>query len=205
MRREGRQHGMVRTYEILPSSINPKPETRVVNKYDSPPTAGLFTKVPSKPTNHSKFTGKCGTPGCTGCHDHPARKSKNKIKGTHKLKSHDVVSNSRLISWRVMDRKPGLNFSGFSATGILDHLYNDHINDNDDDDEEVYSDSNENDRVYYGYGSSNNGDNKAEIEIKEDDDEKGDGNDDDKMSFCDVGFVLDQAEGDEGWCLVEEM
>lgn len=106
-----------------------------------------------------------------------------------------------------MDRKPGLNFSGFSATGILDHLYNDHINDNDDDDddEEVYSDINEYDHVYYGYGSSNNGDNKAEIEIKEDDDEKGDGNDDDKMSFCDVGFVLDQAEGDEGWCLVEEM
>ncbi|KAK7844800.1 hypothetical protein CFP56_010305 [Quercus suber] len=193
MKREGRQHGMVRTHRILPSSINPRPETRVVNKYDLPLTAGLFTKVPSKPTNHSKFTGKCGTPGCTGCHDHPACKSKNKTKGTHKLKSHDVVSNSRLISWRVMDRKPGLNFSGFSATGILDLLYNDHTND---DDDEVYNDVNEYDHVYY--------DNKAEIEIKEDDDENSDGNND-KMSFCDVGFVLDQVEGDEGWCLVEEM
>uniref|UniRef100_A0A2N9F7S7 Uncharacterized protein n=1 Tax=Fagus sylvatica TaxID=28930 RepID=A0A2N9F7S7_FAGSY len=206
MKREGRQHGMVRTYRILPSPINPRPETRVINKFNLPLTAGLFTKVPSKPTNHSKFTGKCGTSECTGCHIHPACKSKNKTKGTHKLKSHDVVSNSRLISWRVMDRQPGLNLSGSSATDILAQLYSDHINNDDDEEEEeeVYSAINEYDHVYCGYGSPNKGDNETGIEIKEDDDEKIDG-DDDKMSFCDVGFVLDQVEGDEGWCLVEEM
>jgi hypothetical protein len=104
-----------------------------------------------------------------------------------------------------MDRQPGLNLSGSSATDILDHLYSDHINnDDDDEEEEVYGAINEYDHVYCGYGSPNKGDNETGIEIKEDDDEKIDG-DDDKMSFCDVGFVLDQVEGDEGWCLVEEM
>ncbi|KAK8710270.1 hypothetical protein V6N13_145603 [Hibiscus sabdariffa] len=59
MKREGRQHGMVRTYRILPSPLNPKPESRFIQQFDLPPTAGLFTKVPVKPTNHSKFTGRC--------------------------------------------------------------------------------------------------------------------------------------------------
>lgn len=54
MKREGRQHGMVRTHRILPSSINPRPETRVVNKYDSPPTAGFLPRChPSPPTTPS--------------------------------------------------------------------------------------------------------------------------------------------------------
>ncbi|KAJ1399567.1 hypothetical protein SESBI_30215 [Sesbania bispinosa] len=82
MKREGRQHGMVRTFRILPSPLNPKPNTR----FDSPPTAGLFTKVPSKPTNHSKFTGKCGTPRCSGCHFHPVCKSKSKTKAPKRTK-----------------------------------------------------------------------------------------------------------------------
>ncbi|KAK9039585.1 hypothetical protein V6N11_014781 [Hibiscus sabdariffa] len=60
MKREGRQHGMVRTYRILPSPLNPKPESRFIQQFDLPPTAGLFTKVPVKPTNHSKFTGRPG-------------------------------------------------------------------------------------------------------------------------------------------------
>ncbi|MED6204162.1 hypothetical protein PIB30_006578 [Stylosanthes scabra] len=110
MKREGRQHGMVRTYMILPSPLNPRPKTRVVTRFDSPPTAGIYTKVSSKPTNHSKFTGKCGTPRCTGCHLHPACKSKDKTKGTQKDKH-----------WWVMDQ-PDLNFSGSSATRMLDHL-----------------------------------------------------------------------------------
>ncbi|XP_015971414.1 uncharacterized protein LOC107494889 [Arachis duranensis] len=110
MKREGRQHGMVRTYIILPSPLNPRPKTRPVTQLDSPPTAGLFTKVSSKPTNHSKFTGKCGTPRCTGCHLHPACKSKDKTKGTQKDKN-----------WRVTN-EPDLNFRGLSATRMLDHL-----------------------------------------------------------------------------------
>ncbi|KAJ6776878.1 PROTEIN THI031 putative-RELATED [Salix koriyanagi] len=60
MRREGRPHGMVRAYSLLPSPWNPKPGgDRKFNQFDTPTTAGVFTKVSSKPTNHSKFTGKC--------------------------------------------------------------------------------------------------------------------------------------------------
>ncbi|QCE10865.1 uncharacterized protein LOC114185936 [Vigna unguiculata] len=102
MKREGRQHGMVRSYRILPSSLNPRPDTRIVTRFDSLPTAGLFVKVSSKPTNHSKFTGKCGTPRCTGCHLHPACKSKGKTKGSQKHKL-----------WRVID-EPDSDFFGLS-------------------------------------------------------------------------------------------
>nr|GLL18617.1 uncharacterized protein LOC109180200 [Ipomoea trifida] len=121
MKREGRQHGLVRTYPIIPSPWNPTPHH--TNAFTSPPTAGLFTKVSAKPTNHSKFTGKCRRVRCSGCHAHPAAKAKDKAKGT--LKRRTTVD-TRLITWRVVDAKPGLlNFSGFSATGILDHLAGD--------------------------------------------------------------------------------
>ncbi|XVF60129.1 hypothetical protein PTKIN_Ptkin08bG0019000 [Pterospermum kingtungense] len=126
MKREGRQHGMVRTYKILPSPLNPRPETRFVQRFDTPPTAGFFTKVSTKPTNHSKFTGRCGMSRCQGCHMPPACKSKDKTKGTHKLRSSDRIINYRLITWRVVDGRPGSNFSGFSATRILDNLSNDY-------------------------------------------------------------------------------
>ncbi|KAK7278666.1 hypothetical protein RJT34_23701 [Clitoria ternatea] len=115
MKREGRQHGMVRSYRILPSPFNPRPNTRFTTRFDSPPTAGLFVKVSSKPTNHSKFTGKCGTPRCIECHLHPACKSKDKTKGTQKHKH-----------LRVMDQ-PGSDFFGLPATKTLDHLFNDFI------------------------------------------------------------------------------
>ncbi|PSR87525.1 HHIP-like protein [Actinidia chinensis var. chinensis] len=118
MKREGRQHGLVRSYPILPSPLNPRPESRFVTRFDSPPTAGLFTRVSSKPTNHSKYTGRCGRVGCVDCHLHPA--SKAKAKGTQKLRSCDVVSNHRLVTWRVVNSKPGLKFYGFSVFGILD-------------------------------------------------------------------------------------
>lgn len=117
---------MVRTYRVIPSPRNPTPNTRFVNQFDSPPTAGLFSKVPSKPTNHSKFTGKCGKPRCVECHLHPACKSKDKTKGTKKLNSRDLVSNYKSITWWVADSPPGLNSSGFSATEILDHLCSDY-------------------------------------------------------------------------------
>jgi hypothetical protein len=115
MKREGRPHGMVRTYTILPSPWNTKPSDKKFNKFDAPPTAGLFTKVPSKPTNHSKFTGKCSKPRCTGCQMHPSSKSKDKTKGSHKVKSHD-----RVMTWGA-----AFEFSGFSATAMLDHLATD--------------------------------------------------------------------------------
>jgi hypothetical protein len=197
MKREGRQHGMVRTYRILPSPVNPRPETRAVNKFDSTPTAGLFTKVPSKPTNHSKFTGKCGTQRCNGCHVNPACKSKPKTKGAQKLKSCDVVVSSRLISWRVVDGQPGLNFSGVSATDLLDHVSGDYIND-----DEVYDDDFEYDGTM-DFESPYTRDNEIKVEINHEDGEED--NKSDNISYCDVDFVLDQVEGEEGWCLVEEM
>ncbi|PON95255.1 hypothetical protein TorRG33x02_087770 [Trema orientale] len=126
MKREGRQHGMVRTYEILPSPL--RPETRFVNRLtESPATAGLFTPV------SSKFTGKCGKPRCSGCHLHPARKSKAKAKtrGNRKLKSKDVVSNHRLLTWLT-----GSKFSGFSASRVLDRLSSYHAYDNEEEEEE---------------------------------------------------------------------
>ncbi|XP_041006436.1 uncharacterized protein LOC121251158 [Juglans microcarpa x Juglans regia] len=197
MKREGRQHGMVRTYRILPSSVNPRPETRFINKFDSPPTAGLFTKVPSKPTNHSKFTGKCATPRCTGCHVHPTSKSKLKAKGAQKLKSNDVMINSRFVSWRVVDGQPGLNFSSISATDLMDHLSSDYMND----DEVSDLDDEHNESV--DLTSTNRGNDNVEVDTKNNNEEKH-VIDDDEMSFCDVGLRLDRVEEEEGWCLVEE-
>ncbi|PON95256.1 histone-lysine N-methyltransferase trithorax-like protein [Trema orientale] len=210
MKREGRQHGMVRTYRILPSPLNPRPETRFVNRFDSPATAGLFNRVSSKPTNHSKFTGKCGQARCSGCHLHPACKAKDKTKGTQKLKSNDVVSNHRLLTWRVVDGRTGSNFSGFSATRMLDQLSNCYADDNDNDNDEEEEVGDVDDRVY-GYDDGPNGasnddptvliqpiETRVEINHDDDDDEK-----EERMSFCDVGFVLDQV--DDGWCLVGEM
>ncbi|KAL8193557.1 hypothetical protein R6Q57_026692 [Mikania cordata] len=83
MKREGRQHGFVRSY---PTPLSR--QRRYVKTVDSASVAGgLFTKVSTKPTNHSKFTGKCGTPRCLGCHIHPVCKSKHKAKATMKLRS----------------------------------------------------------------------------------------------------------------------
>ncbi|EOY02646.1 PREDICTED: uncharacterized protein LOC18600917 [Theobroma cacao] len=223
MKGEARQHGMVRTYQILPSPWNPRPETRVVQRLDSPPTAGLFSNLPSKPGNHSKFTVKCGRPTCLKCHLNPVSKSKDKTKGTQKLRTSNMVVNPRLITWRVVDRRPGLNFSGFSATGILEHLFggneddeiDDHLNYDDDDDDYddggPYGPGGDDDDFMANFWSLHEKEDGRGVEIEEyvDDDHKIDNNyesdDDDAMSFCDVGFMLDQIEEDEGWCLLREM
>ncbi|CAL5325353.1 unnamed protein product [Camellia sinensis] len=184
MRREGRQHGMVRSYPVLP--MNTKPESRLrLNQFDSPPTAGMFTKVAPKPTNHSRFTGKCGRPRCRGCHQHPASKSINKTKATHKLRSANLVSNCRLATWRVVDAKPGLNFPGFSVSRVLDHLDNNDYWDEDDDDDcedEAYAE----DSCEFDQGRENEGDEESEV----------------TTSFCDVGLVWERVDEDEGWCLI---
>lgn len=86
MMREGQQHGMVRSYWILLNPLNPRPNTRIINRSNSPYTTRIFVRVSSKPTNHSKYTGKCGKPRCPGCHLYPAWKSKGKTKGTKKHK-----------------------------------------------------------------------------------------------------------------------
>ncbi|PWA81881.1 hypothetical protein CTI12_AA182340 [Artemisia annua] len=85
MKREGRQHGVVRTYPILSPPLSQK--RNVKKTVDSAVVTGLFTKVSKRPTNQSKFTGKCGTARCNECHIHPATKSKDKAKGTMKVRS----------------------------------------------------------------------------------------------------------------------
>ncbi|XP_047323734.1 uncharacterized protein LOC124927373 [Impatiens glandulifera] len=117
MKREGRQHGLVRTYPLCASEFDRRPQPRY-NRTNSPPTAGLFIKVSTKPTNHSKFTGKCGKPRCSGCHLHPVCKSKVKSKGTQKIRSitNGVSSNNY----------------GLSSTVILDHLANEYYDDDND-------------------------------------------------------------------------
>ncbi|KAB2610119.1 hypothetical protein D8674_018151 [Pyrus ussuriensis x Pyrus communis] len=197
MKREGRQHGMVRTYRILPEPLNPRPATRHINKSESPPTAGLFTKVPTKPTNHSKFTGKCGKSKCTDCHIHPASKAKEKTKGNQKLKSSDVVSNHRLVTWRVVDGQTGLNNQlGLSATEMLDHLSNDYENDHD-----IGDDGHEINGYAIGYYDDGNDDRTVENHV-DDVDHHGVY---EEMGFFNVDYVVDhQIKEDDGWCLVPQ-
>ncbi|XP_010450629.1 PREDICTED: uncharacterized protein LOC104732747 [Camelina sativa] len=210
MKREGKQHGMVRTYRVLPPSLNPRPESKLVNPLTSRPTAGLFTKVSSKPTNHSKFTGKCGQARCLECHMHPITKSKAKTKGSSKVRSSDV--SYKMLTWQVAsgrEARPGLKLSGFSATGILDLMSDDYGYDHDDEyDEEDEEEEDENRgcvvEEIVKIQSDDDDDGQTDEDIShEDDDDEG------RMSFCDVGMMMmmEHVEefDEEGWCLVEEM
>ncbi|XP_010441227.1 PREDICTED: uncharacterized protein LOC104724435 [Camelina sativa] len=214
MKREGKQHGMVRTYRVLPPSLNPRPESKLVNPLTSRPTAGLFTKVSSKPTNHSKFTGKCGQARCLECHMHPITKSKAKTKGSSKVRSNDVTY--KMLTWQVAagrEARSGLKLSGFSATGILDLMSDDygydHDYDYDEEDEEDEEEDDENrggvvEEIVKIQSDDNDDDGETEEDGSHDDDEEG------RMSFCDVGMMMMMMEhveefDDEGWCLVEEM
>ncbi|CAG7906604.1 unnamed protein product [Brassica rapa] len=224
MKREGKQHGMVRTYRILPPSLNPRPEAKLVNPLTCRPTAGLFTKVSSKPTNHSKFTGKCGQARCLECHMHPITKSKVKSKGSSKVRSNDVTY--KMLTWQVASggHRPGLKLSGFSATGLLDLMSDDYGYDHD-----YQSDEEEEEEEYIGSVVEEIVDIQSDDDDDDDDDgEKGEdvshddsekeeygspvaaADDDGRMSFCDVGvmmMMMDHVEefDEEGWCLVEEM
>ncbi|KAE8718201.1 putative Calcium-binding site [Hibiscus syriacus] len=196
MRREGRQHGMVRTYRVLPSPLNPKPESRVIQQFDTPPTAGLFMKVPTKPTNHSKFTGRCGRARCLGCHMHPTCKSRDKTKGSRKLKPSEMVSSCRSITWRVVDGRPGFKASGFSASMILDHLSDDH----DDDHDDIDDDGDDDDGCVANDGSKVISQALGEMEDYEDDHIE---DDDVKNDGVHVHVDVDVAAADdEGWYLV---
>ncbi|KAF8056412.1 hypothetical protein N665_1272s0005 [Sinapis alba] len=129
MKRESRQHGFVRTGKIHPPGFSPRPSNQFVNRLDSPPAFGVFTKVPSKPTNHSKFTGKYERSKYSNCHVLPAMKSADTSKGRQKLKSTD---------WWVYDKLDRLTGSdASSARDILDTLcsedYGGRVYDDDDD------------------------------------------------------------------------
>ncbi|CAO2835836.1 unnamed protein product [Amaranthus hypochondriacus] len=224
MRREGRPHGMVRTYHVLPSPLNPRPNSRILNKIDSPPTAGIFAKISNKPTNHSKFTGKCEKVRCSGCHFHPVSKSRDKSKGTHKLKSSDSAFNYQQVTWRVVGLNK-LRKSGYSASGILNEL-NNHDYDHDYDDHDDHDDE---------HGDENGGDSYVDDEVKteilvaatshhddivnvdvDDDDVNDDDvdeiivhvgvtddNDDGYMGFYDVSYLMNPMDEDEeGWSVI---
>lgn len=93
---------------VLAPPWNSKPKSEVVNEVICPPTAGRYTKVLWKPTNHSKFTCKCGTPRYVDCHTSPACKSRDKAKGTQKPKSCDAAFDHRLIARKGVDEGLGL-------------------------------------------------------------------------------------------------
>ncbi|VFQ73514.1 unnamed protein product [Cuscuta campestris] len=145
MKREGRQHGLVPTCPVLPPlNHHPRPPQpkHIYSSSCSAPTAGPFSRVSSKPTNHSKFTGRCARAKCLECHvTSAAGKAKGKAKGTLKQRTADAVADNKSIAWRVGNHhyKPCHDVPGFSATGILDHLagvdYTDHLEAADDDDE----------------------------------------------------------------------
>ncbi|KAL9233706.1 hypothetical protein vseg_008666 [Gypsophila vaccaria] len=112
MRREGRLHEMVRTLTIQPAG-------RVQNKVEASLTADLFTKVPPKPTSHSKID-----------FIHPTVKSKDKSKGSLKIKSGDNKLSYKVIGWSVLpdDRSDKTLVAGNSASKILEDLYHDDDN-----------------------------------------------------------------------------
>ncbi|KVI09281.1 uncharacterized protein LOC112522334 [Cynara cardunculus var. scolymus] len=200
MKREGRQHGVVRSYAILPTPLS---QRRYVKTVDSATVAGVFTKVLRKPTNQSKFTGKCaGKTRCLGCHLHPACKSKDKAKGTMKFRS--------------IGSDPGLIACGTSATGVLAYLASEGSYDDDDDDDDDDGDEYENaiDDYEYSYDYDDNTNCNVEIGIglasivteehivvEEDED--------DFMSYCDVGLCLGDTDADEheddGWYMVGQI
>ncbi|KAF5187561.1 hypothetical protein FRX31_022853 [Thalictrum thalictroides] len=74
-------------------------------------------------TSKRKTACKCGSTNCTKC------KSKEKGKGTHKLKCRDVVKNHKFMLWRAVDSigYGGTNIVGTSASHLLDELAVDDI------------------------------------------------------------------------------
>ncbi|KAG2242755.1 hypothetical protein Bca52824_095397 [Brassica carinata] len=122
MRREGRQHGIVRTYRILPPPpLNP----RLVNSATSPSTSALFTKLPSKPTRAHRriWYGQ-----------------------VHWLRSNDMASSSsyKLLTCRIITGpRSVLNLTGLSDLNggsgddfLRCGMMMEHVLDHDDDEEE---------------------------------------------------------------------
>ncbi|CAL9184422.1 unnamed protein product [Musa hybrid cultivar] len=204
MKREGRQHGIVRSSTILPQEFNPRRKSKIVNCVGASPTTRFFTKAPSKPHNHSKCTSKCRTARCKGCHSNPMSKSGDKAKGAYKLKSCDVVLNHQLVAWRVVNNSTSLpNYKVASASETLNHLYADSLCEGED-----YDDHNMEENLDYGYGEVSPetvdlevGCKGAKVEKVEpfspDSDEAGD------MNFYVVGMSWDYSDGE--WLVVGEI
>ncbi|GMI67087.1 hypothetical protein like AT5G40690 [Hibiscus trionum] len=110
-------------------------------------------------------------------------KSKDKTKGAQKFRTSNIA---------------GFKFSGFSATGVLEYL--DSFNEDEIDDHDDVNDNGgtrvlvEDDDFMAKFWSLHDKQNDSDNNEDEDD----------HMSFCDVGFMLD-IEEDEGWCLLGEL
>lgn len=173
---------------IFPTPLS---QQRYAKTVDSASVAGLFTKVSRKPTNQSKFTGKCGKARCLGCHIHPATKSKDKAKGTMKLRS--IGSDHGQIGYPA----------GTSATTALAYLANEASYDSDHEYEYWAPE-------YYDFDYDENTDCNVEIGSGltsiETEEQIGGEIEDDCMSFCDVGLFWGEGDEDEyrdeGWYLV---
>ncbi|XAR54880.1 hypothetical protein NMG60_11030205 [Bertholletia excelsa] len=196
MKKEGRQH-VRRRPELPDPTVSVEPETRLQNLQPLrlAPHRRLARSGFRQPANHSKFTCNCDRPRCSKCHIHRATKSKDKVKA-QKVPSSNTVLSYGLRTWRVVDPKPRLNFAGFCAIEILDHLGGEYDEEGDFLDV-VYEES-----CYLGNDGLT-----MEASSKNNADDGGNGDDDENnnMSFCDVALGLDRVDEDEGWCLVGEM
>ncbi|KAH9314120.1 hypothetical protein KI387_022747 [Taxus chinensis] len=138
MRHEGRLHRKVRSCMRI-KDISDADHGHGDGKGDA---HGPFKCLPlkvgsSKPTNHSKFTGKCRRARCKFCHLDPPCKLRRKIKGCRKHTSSDLLSSLRLCLWRVADHQfTGLKFAGLSALYFINFFNRD-----DDDDSDCDEDS----------------------------------------------------------------
>ncbi|KAJ6812286.1 uncharacterized protein M6B38_149330 [Iris pallida] len=180
MRREGWQRGTVRCAARTttgPADADAGEEEAWSSNAKAPSVA--------KPSNHSKFSGKCKRARCAACHSHPVSKSRDKAKGTHKLRSCDVALNHRLVSWRVAPAEDDdvgsahwSKYSGFSASGILDQLSSERDCRGDDEDQDVVEEEEEEEEEESVCWQS------AAMPKKNEEHD-----DDDEEEFCQVGIV----------------
>lgn len=94
-----------------------------------------------------------------------------------------------------MNGRHGSNLAGFSATGMLNHLAS--TRDHDYADDEVDDSGHEIDHQEFVDDDDENYTGDC-VNIKNIEEEE------DGMSYCDVGYEVELAEGDEDWCLVAE-
>ncbi|XP_073013834.1 uncharacterized protein [Typha latifolia] len=203
MKREGWKHGMNKGVDVgrrrslFHARANYKPAEDLES---SPATGVLQPQLLLKPTNSSKFTGKCRKARCRSCHYHPVSKSRDKAKGEYKLKSCDVALNHRLVSWRVVDE-------GSTLSGNCRY----------DDADEEEEDDNDHDIEYGGQSMEPDSFSNEEIihvleleseelmkPAEEDEQTMDDSEEDDDMDFYKVGIAWEYTDEDD-WLVLQEI
>lgn len=234
MKREGRQqHGCVRNYLILPAQLNNNSSsTRGVLNSSSPPLGGgggLMNKISTSPTAGAK-PWKCAGKYKTRDRIPKNIKGTQKLKSldvamNHKLILWRVVDkgcdlnyrgisatdmlvqlNSRdRVYWDDDEQDQDLNNQNHNHDYYDDDVYNNTVYDvkNDVDNEDLGTELKKLGPVRLVM-KEEEGESSTSGTTESDADEEEDYEDDDHMSFCDVGFLVDQLD-EEDWCLVEEM